>query len=149
MASNCSCYRLVFEDRPPRRLNDSEVVIVTFPACETRARNGPCLEWRILQIFGNADKNVVAICRPRRLPAVRTNTLALLALSAAISRGRYCNLWSLVRTTQPRSPTVRSHIRSSSSREKWSSWISTSRPALMSSVRIGSMPSDRSMKNTV
>ena len=32
---------------------------------------------------------------------------------------------------------------------KWSSWISTTRPALTSSVRIGSMPSDLSMKNTV
>src|SRR5690348_7942777 len=40
-------------------------------------------------------------------------------------------------------------MRSSSSRAKWSSWISTARPTLTSSVRVGSMPSDLSMKNTV
>ena len=41
---------------------------------------------------GNAATNAAAISLPRRFPAVRTNTLALLARSALISSGRYLSL---------------------------------------------------------
>ena len=67
-------------------------VIVTCPDCETRATNGPGREWRTLQIRGSAVRKTAAISMPRRFPAVRTNTLALLALNAAISSGRYRSL---------------------------------------------------------
>jgi|SRR5450755_4002261 hypothetical protein len=55
----------------------------------------------------------------------------------------------LVRTTHPRTPTSWSQTRSSSSRAKCLSWTSTVRPDSISFVRIGSIPSDLSMKNTV
>jgi hypothetical protein len=67
-------------------------VMTTWPDCETRATNGPGRERRTLQIRGSAARKTVAISMPRRLPAVSTKTLALLALSAAISSGRYLSL---------------------------------------------------------
>ncbi len=88
---------------------------------EMRATNGPCSELMMLRIRGNASTKTLAISPPRRLPAVRTNTLEVLARNAAISKGRYLSRWSLVSTTQPHCPTVRSHTQSSSSRVKWSS----------------------------
>src|SRR5579862_4637508 len=80
------------KNRPMMKPWDSNHVMVTWPDCETRATNGPGREWRTLRILGSAARKTSAISMPRRLPAVRTNTLALLALSAAISSGRYLSL---------------------------------------------------------
>mgnify|MGYP001575698702 CR=1 FL=1 len=114
--NRCFSYK---EDAPeiaPRA--NADQVIVTCPDCETRATKGPGREWRTRYKRGNAARKTAAISLPRRFPAVRTNTLALLARSALISNGRYLNLWSFVSTPQPRSPTVLSQTRSSSSRAK-------------------------------
>jgi len=69
------------------------------PDRDRRATKGPGRELRIERILGNATRKTAAISLPRRLPAVRTNTLALLAFSAAISSGRYLSLLSFVSTT--------------------------------------------------
>jgi hypothetical protein len=66
--------------------------ILTAPDCETRAMNGPGRELRRVRILGTALTKTPAISLPRRLPAVRTNTRALLARNAASSKGRYLNL---------------------------------------------------------
>jgi hypothetical protein len=54
-----------------------------------RATNGPVRDCNIRQIAGSAAMKASAISPPRRLPAVRTNTRAPLARSAAISSGRF------------------------------------------------------------
>src|ERR1700685_1170910 len=53
----------------------SNQMTTTSPDRETRAIKGPALDLRIFSIRGNAAKNAAAISLPRRLPAVRTNTL--------------------------------------------------------------------------
>jgi len=84
------------------RSEQRSYAIVTCPERETLATKGPGEEESILQIRGRAVLKTAAISVPRRLPAVKTKTLALLARSAAISSGRYLSRWSLVSTTQPR-----------------------------------------------
>ena len=66
--------------------------ITTLAACEIRATKGPRRELRTRYMRGSASRKTAAIWLPRRFPAVRTNTLALLARRAAISNGRYLSL---------------------------------------------------------
>jgi len=111
--------------------------------------NGPSSLLRIRNIAGRASTKVEAMSLPRRLPATRTKTRAPLLLNAAISSGRYRRRWSFVRTTHFLCPTAASQTRSSSSRLKWSSWISTAKPCSTRTLRSGSTPKDLSMKKTV
>ena len=67
-------------------------VTLTLPGRETRATKGPGRERRMRNMRGNASRKTAAISLPRRFPAVRTNTRALLARSALISSGRYLSL---------------------------------------------------------
>jgi hypothetical protein len=69
----------------------ADQLMVTIPDWEMRATKGPRCERKALQIRANAATNTAAISLPRRFPAVRTNTLALLSRRAAISSGRYLN----------------------------------------------------------
>ncbi len=81
---------LLYKDDAPDRATG--YVTVRWADCEMRATNGPGTECRTLQIRGSAAIKTAAISVPRRLPAIRTNTLALLAHSAATSNGRYLSL---------------------------------------------------------